>query len=201
MTEQEMLIEMLKAQDAHNTTIKADWKDQNYPFYRAIWMECAELLSHHNWKWWKKETTNKSQMLLELVDIWHFGLSDMLMKYPEETIIFKYDNHASVFYDLSLEESIEQLVANTIQYRNFEFSPFFQVVHALDASFKDIYDMYKAKNILNQVRQENGYKEGTYKKIWNGKEDNEVLAELVAKKTSLKKLKSALEGKYPKDDG
>lgn len=28
-------------------------------------------------------------------------------------------------------------------------------------------------------RQDHGYKEGTYIKIWHGKEDNEVLAETV----------------------
>jgi hypothetical protein len=34
------------------------------------------------------------------------------------------------------------------------------------------------KNTLNIFRAKNGYKAGTYKKIWNGKEDNEVLMEV-----------------------
>jgi hypothetical protein len=36
------------------------------------------------------------------------------------------------------------------------------------------------KNVLNFFRQDNGYKEGTYVKNWDGREDNEHLSELVA---------------------
>ena len=35
------------------------------------------------------------------------------------------------------------------------------------------------KNILNVFRQNNGYKDGSYIKIWNGKEDNEVMSEIL----------------------
>jgi hypothetical protein len=58
------------------------------------------------------------------------------------------------------------------------------------------------KNTLNFFRQDHGYKEGSYIKIWNGEEDNEVLAALV---TSLdtnaddfqQQLYNALKEKYP----
>ena len=33
--------------------------------------------------------------------------------------------------------------------------------------------------MLNQFRQDHGYKEGTYKKVWNGKEDNAVMLEFL----------------------
>ena len=33
-----------------------------------------------------------------------------------------------------------------------------------------------AKNVLNVFRQDHGYKDGSYVKMWNGKEDNEILA-------------------------
>jgi hypothetical protein len=39
---------------------------------------------------------------------------------------------------------------------------------------------YIGKNVLNRFRQDFGYKSGEYIKIWNGKEDNEVLVELCA---------------------
>lgn len=38
---------------------------------------------------------------------------------------------------------------------------------------------YFGKNVLNKFRQDNGYKEGTYNKIWNGKEDNVAMLEIV----------------------
>ena len=34
------------------------------------------------------------------------------------------------------------------------------------------------KNVLNFFRQDNGYKDGSYIKLWDGKEDNQHLVEL-----------------------
>ena len=36
---------MLALQDEINAHIHPDWRGQGYPWYRAIWVECAEL--HH----------------------------------------------------------------------------------------------------------------------------------------------------------
>lgn len=41
-----------------------------------------------------------------------------------------------------------------------------------------IYKNYLVKNVLNSFRNSNGYKEGTYKKIWNSEEDNDVAFEI-----------------------
>ena len=35
--------------------------------------------------------------------------------------------------------------------------------------------------MLNKFRQNNGYKEGSYRKIWGDLEDNEVLIEVLSK--------------------
>ena len=43
----------------------------------------------------------------------------------------------------------------------------------------ELYELYIGKNALNKVRQMNGYKEGTYKKIWNGEEDNVVMSQAI----------------------
>ena len=42
-----------------------------------------------------------------------------------------------------------------------------------------LYRMYVGKNMLNVFRQKNGYKTGTYVKIWAGREDNQHLEELL----------------------
>ena len=36
----------------------------------------------------------------------------------------------------------------------------------------DLLKLYRAKNVLNAFRQKNGYKQGTYVKIWGEDEDN-----------------------------
>lgn len=48
-----------------------------------------------------------------------------------------------------------------------------------------IYKKYLVKNVLNSFRNNNGYKEGTYKKIWNGEEDNDVAFRLAAAATEI----------------
>ena len=69
---------MLHLQDTINSKINKDWRAAGNPWYRAIWTECAELMDHVGWKWWKSQDIDYDQMKLELVDIWHFGLSEIL---------------------------------------------------------------------------------------------------------------------------
>jgi len=76
----QQLATMLELQNNMNTKVHADWREQQFEWYRAIWIECAELLDHYGWKWWKKQTPDVDQIALELVDIWHFGLSLLLLQ-------------------------------------------------------------------------------------------------------------------------
>jgi hypothetical protein len=43
-----------------------------------------------------------------------------------------------------------------------------------------LFTRYVGKNVLNVFRQDHGYKEGTYIKQWQGREDNEHLVEVLA---------------------
>ena len=73
-----MLMTMASLQDEHNVQVHAEWKEQGHDYYRAIWVECAEMLDHFGWKWWKKQEPDINQVKLELVDIWHFALSELI---------------------------------------------------------------------------------------------------------------------------
>ena len=42
-----------------------------------------------------------------------------------------------------------------------------------------LFRQYIGKNVLNMFRQDHGYKAGTYIKIWDGREDNEHLVEIL----------------------
>ena len=46
-------------------------------------------------------------------------------------------------------------------------------------NWDELYRQYVAKNVLNLFRQDNGYKQGSYLKIWDGREDNEHLVEIM----------------------
>ncbi|HHD80434.1 MAG TPA: dUTPase, partial [Campylobacterales bacterium] len=49
----------------------------------------------------------------------------------------------------------------------------------LNLKLSELYQLYIGKNILNKFRQDYGYKEGTYIKVWNGLEDNLVMQNIL----------------------
>ena len=53
---QKQINQMLTMQDAMNSRVSETWRSNGYEWYRAIWVECAEMLDHHGWKWWKAQT-------------------------------------------------------------------------------------------------------------------------------------------------
>ena len=74
------LLVMLEMQDAMNSRVNPDWRSAGNAWYRAIWTECAEMLDHYGWKWWKHQPADLEQVRLELVDIMHFAMSDYLLR-------------------------------------------------------------------------------------------------------------------------
>ena len=63
--------------------------------------------------------------------------------------------------------------------KRFDVPLFLTIVEQAEMDSDELYRQYVGKNVLNFFRQDHGYKEGTYKKIWNGREDNEHLVEVL----------------------
>ncbi|MCY4130037.1 MAG: dUTP diphosphatase [Gammaproteobacteria bacterium] len=171
---------MVQLQSGHNEKVHPQWDEQGYPFTRAIWIECAELMDHYGWKWWKHQDADLDQVKLELVDIWHFGLSALMIQYRDQVVGVVTDeiNAAAASHDqLEFREAVESLASKALR-GDFSITAFIAAMQALPMTFENLYTIYVAKNVLNVFRQENGYKEGTYRKSWAGREDNEHLAEL-----------------------
>ena len=176
------LATMLKLQSEMNTKVHADWRQQNFEWYRAIWIECAELLDHYGWKWWKKQTPDVDQIALELVDIWHFGLSILLLS--DETVESISDRVISGFDGQTgtgdFAADLEQFTAATLVNKDFDIAGFARLMDGINMDFETLYVGYVGKNVLNFFRQDNGYQDGSYHKQWGGKEDNEHLVDIVA---------------------
>lgn len=171
---------MVRLQNGHNEKVHPQWDEQGYPFTRAIWIECAELMDHYGWKWWKHQDTELDQVKLELVDIWHFGLSALMIQYRDQVVdtVALEIGAADASRDQSgFREAVEALASEALR-GNFSIDSFVAAMYALPMTFENLFTIYVAKNVLNVFRQENGYKEGTYRKSWAGREDNEHLAEL-----------------------
>lgn len=171
---------MLELQDAMNAKVHAGWREQGFEWYRAIWVECAELMDHYGWKWWKKQSPDIEQVKLELIDIWHFGLSIMLVKGESASHIEqRLADALSVSTEQTFHLSLEGFAAETLQTKDFSIEKFAALLQVTGMSFADLYSGYVGKNVLNFFRQDHGYKDGTYHKLWAGREDNEHLVEVL----------------------
>jgi dimeric dUTPase (all-alpha-NTP-PPase superfamily) len=173
---------MLELQDSMNTKVNANWHTQGFEWYRAIWVECAELLDHYGWKWWKKQSPDTEQVALELIDIWHFGLSILLQSGTKpELIIAQIQNQLVIeTNEKDFRLDLEKFVAATLGDHQFHIGLFGRLMAGIDMSFEQLYRGYVGKNVLNFFRQDHGYKDGSYRKHWHdGREDNEHLVEAV----------------------
>ena len=192
---------------------KIDWR-------RCIYLEAAELVESYPWKHWKNidALADYENIKIELVDIWHFIMSEALRLYkvnnlgtveelsqnimameaytnlenPEDSQL---DNYAQIAL---VEEMIKVLFCSDDidQLTN----SFLNLTSKLGLNLSTLYALYIGKNILNKFRQENGYKDGSYIKVWNGKEDNVVMQGLLANRADITpdELYEALELAYPK---
>lgn len=177
---------MLALQEEMNRKVNVEWRRANYAWHRAIWTECAEMLDHVGWKWWKDLSAEPDleQVRLEVVDIWHFGMSDLMAR---ESTAARISARLAADYAAitskpteNLHALIETLAHATLADHAFDPRAFFQLMRGVDLDLDSLHRRYVGKNVLNFFRQDHGYKAGTYRKTWGGREDNEHLSEIVA---------------------
>ncbi len=202
----QLVLRMAALQERHNIEIHPEWREQGYAYYRAVWVECAELLDHYGWKWWKHQQSDLDQVRLEIVDIWHFGLSEMLRdgridlsqaRVADEVI------EALQVRNLAIEfrEAVEALAESSLYAKGFDVQAFAALLISLPMTLDELHNLYMGKNILNSFRQANGYADGRYVKLWQGREDNEHLMDILSTLDPLRedfeaKLKAELESRY-----
>ncbi len=164
---------------------------------RCIYMECAEMVDSFAWKHWKaiaQEPDWKNHQI-EVVDVWHFIMSLAIEEYAKKgkNSLEEIANAAIASKNFSkitaseclfgeMEDvlcKVEDLMRSALAKSDLDldvlFDDFFDLVAISGLNLDSLYKLYVGKNILNQFRQDNGYKEGTYIKVWDGKEDNVVM--------------------------
>lgn len=208
---------MFVMQDALNKIIHPEWYTQTmdgelWNFQTAILVEAGELIDHYGYKWWKKQTPNMDQCQLEVVDIAHFLLSDMLQKaYHKEmnleTLVFDFiaqTTNAPIVEKtpLNIRDNIKVAMSMAAD-GHFNPRTLGILMNLFDLTINDLSNKYILKNTLNIFRAKNGYKQGTYIKTWGGREDNEVLMDVYMSldsnsPTFAEDLYSKLEEEYKK---
>lgn len=188
-------ITMLRLQAGMNTKVDPDWVAAKYPYLRAVVIEGAEAIEHHGWKWWKKQEMDLSQLQMELIDIWHFILSDILLQnygnesralthlldaleLSREQAAIEFDSRQYIPRSLDLINKLELLIALAAA-RRIELSLFEAIMTDCEMDWTGLYCQYVGKNVLNFFRQDHGYKQGSYQKVWHGREDNEYLVDVM----------------------
>jgi dimeric dUTPase (all-alpha-NTP-PPase superfamily) len=191
---------------------------------RCIYMECAELIDSFAWKHWKniKADPNWQNIHIEVIDIWHFVMSLALEQYYnqklggiEEIASYILDNKSFKMFckepgdiknaePMEIINQIERIIHVTSGSYSDTFekiiSEYFTVAHNCGLNIELLYRVYIGKNVLNGFRQDNGYKEGTYKKVWGKVEDNVVMNEIMQKNSTItpEELYNSLEAEYKK---
>ena len=187
-----MLRAMLELQDSMNRKINPDWLAAGYPFLRAVLVEAVEALDHYGWKWWKSQSTDLVQLRIELIDIWHFLLSEYLVRaqgnkaVAARALLEDWQSEARVSFDarqydiesLDVRDKLELLTAMAAVRR--VCTPLVAgLLAACEVSAARLFREYVSKNVLNHFRQDHGYKTGEYRKTWDGREDNVHLAQIL----------------------
>ena len=125
-------------QHSMNTRVHEDWVNQNFEWYRAIWMECGELIDHYGYKWWKKQVLDLPQVQLEVIDIWHFGLSALFsdgksVEHLAEEIQKELNAHEPS--GLDVRESTEALALHSLETHGFSPVLFWDLLLSVDLDF------------------------------------------------------------------
>lgn len=185
-----------------NLQVHPQWREQHFAWYRAIWVECGELLDHYGWKWWKHQDTDIDQVKLELIDIWHFGLSILLVENRAAEAIGEGLSQALSKPAGEFKADLELFAEATLARKGFDLDGFARLMRGAGLDFDELHRRYIGKNVLNRFRQDYGYQTGTYQKIWQGREDNEWLVDLCQQldsnsETFQQDLYSGLQGCYP----
>jgi hypothetical protein len=190
MNNQDRIKEMLAMQDKLNQKCSSkDWRTAGHDHAMAIFAECGELITELGFKWWKQHEPDYNNVRIELVDIWHFilnycivhGHSDFLVTNIDELIKASYkflpnsepkNGMIETVPDEVICEKVTEWCGRLINKEELNIQEFLAFCLNYGLDFAELYWFYMMKNTLNALRQNEGYKDGSYIKDWNGIEDS-----------------------------
>lgn len=195
---------MLQLQNQLNdSTNGEDWvkgvtkNGKTINWQRCIYMECAEIIDSFSWKHWKNinQEPDWANLQIEVVDIWHFimslaienysknlkgGIEELALNISAFKNFSKIENQNDSFAsEDDVMQKVEEIMAIVLDKNSDDIerliNDFFELVVMSSLDLQTLYKLYVGKNILNQFRQDNGYKDGSYIKVWDGEEDNVIM--------------------------
>ena len=186
------VLSMLRFQHENNTVTQgAEWYAKGNSWANAIIAETGEYLDSIGYKWWKQQEIDIENAKTELVDIWHFLMSDLIepellfrptaqfnfedrVKPLAQHIVFVVDNaeESPLVPSEPYSKNVTPFINSMINRSPDTVKQFLRLCQRVGMGFDDLYLRYVVKNALNRFRQNNGYADGTYVKVVKGFEDN-----------------------------
>ncbi len=191
----EQISRTVALQKAANDIAKPDWLVNPPNYLRAAKMETVEAIDHLcSWKWWKANKPDYHNAAMEMVDALHFIISEELVRFKGNTqavsnLLLTYFNMPIDYNAIALmtpEDANQVLDTMDMDFTsgNINYSRFFVACVFLGLKPDQLLSWYSGKNALNNFRQANGYKSGTYIKNWFDKEDNDYLIQIIESLTA-----------------
>jgi len=171
------LKEVIELQNKLNSKTSGDnWTSKKHNWKLAIFLEVAEMIESFDWKWWKNGKTDWDNIEIEMVDIFHFLISLLLQNQQEHLLENFFISREIQKQDYPDREELKEKIIDKMSYRFTQYisvngyapaiMEFLEVWYMLGYNSDDLFRKYKMKYTLNIFRQNHGYKEGSYIKLW-----------------------------------
>ena len=137
-------------------------KSNSITMYLALVEELGECVASMGYCDWKPAKRDAANIEIELVDIAVFAIN---LAYYATDIYVPATQHSIFDEKILIKEIIKALADgkySDIYHMIFEYNP-------------HLIEVLTAKQALNKLRQDYGYREGKYVKDWNDQEDNTYL--------------------------
>lgn len=153
--------DMIKRQIEFQKNMNSNSEEMTF----ALWAELGEYIDSLGVFTWKKNPRDDENAIMELVDISIFAIN--LAYYANRVYVPVHKLYPKTEFELvnDITSCMASKDYNNIYLTIFRYEP-------------KVAEILTAKQALNQFRQDNGYKTGDYKKMWNGKQDNTYLEEM-----------------------
>lgn len=153
--------------------------------YLALLGEFGEFIDSLGFADWKEDIRDEENMLVEAMDICIFAMN--CNHYLRKPFIRQDAPTWASYSDFQLSVEIVDLISK---------EKFLEIVALIFFVYPEVKKKIIGKQALNLFRQDNGYKEGTYTKIWNGVEDNVYMLKASQKDDSFEAIYEALSYEY-----
>ncbi len=174
---------IISLQKEFNDRVAPGWEQDlnqtKHNYWTAILDETMEVIGSKHWKWWKDtdklNTVDWDNVNVELIDIFHFILS-VGLQLKQHDIIFmtmiaeeknkkegKLVLRDKKFFDGFWNEFLMAVWQKSLPLAIVKWCEYF---YKSGGDFQSLARDYFIKNSLNHIRQEFGYADGRYQKMW-----------------------------------